>query len=102
MILTCNGAIKVVKWWCSSASVVPKYDGDDEVPYVMLYTSANKVPHTGAKSVILIVPVRCHMGCCMPVPSPWYTGTNEVPSMWYVGASEVPYGMLYAIAKPVV
>ena len=72
MMLTCNGAIKVVKWWCSSASVVPKYDGDDEVPYVMLYTSANKVPTTGAKS--------CNFDC----------------------ASEVPYGMLYAIAKPVV
>ena len=53
-MLTCNGAIKVVKWWCSSASVVPKYDGDDEVPYVMLYTSANKVPmwsYTGANKV---------------------------------------------------
>ena len=72
MMLTCNGAIKVVKWWCSSASMVPKYDGDDEVHYVMLYTSANKVPTTGAKF--------CN----------------------FDRTSEVPYGMLYAIAKPVV
>ena len=51
--------------------------------------------------VILIVPVRCHMGFCMPLPSPWYNGTNEVLSMWYVGASEVPYGMLYTSANMV-
>ena len=71
-MLTCNGAIKVVKWCCSSVSVVPKYDGDDEVPCVMLYTSANKVQTSGAKS--------CN----------------------FDRASEVPYGILYAIAKPVV
>ena len=52
--------------------MVPKYDGDGEVPYVMLYTSANKVPTFGAKS--------CN----------------------FDRASEVPYGILYAIAKPVV